>query len=163
MSHEDKTADTIVAHEKKVGLAKFFATLGILGGIALIVVGVVVWVMVSQQLRAENIVVPEDASMFAGQTVAGPLTAYAEADIINHHALESSGGKTYAEIDREDPARQTVMNASFLRASLFTSVVSFGVSAFAIGVGLISIFFGIAIHRLAKAPVVIKRSEIVSS
>lgn len=160
MSHQGRTADTIVAHEKKVGLAKFFATLGILGGFALIAVGVVVWVMVSTQLRAENIVVPDDASLFAGYTVAGPLTAYAEADIINHHALEASGGKTYAELDREDPTRQTMMNASFLRASLFTSVVSFGVSAFAIGVGLISIFFGLAIHRLAKAPVVIRRFEV---
>jgi hypothetical protein len=32
-----------------------------------------------------------------------------------------------------------MMNASFLRASLFTSVVSFGVAAFAIGIGILSI------------------------
>jgi hypothetical protein len=31
--------------------------------------------------------------------------------------------------------RATMMNASFLRASLFTSVVSFGVAAFAMGMG----------------------------
>ena len=56
--------------------------------------------------------------------------------------------------------RATVMNASFLRASLFTSVVAYGVSLFAAGVGVISILFGWALHRLANAPVVVKRSTV---
>jgi len=43
------------------------------------------------------------------------------------------------------------MNASFLRTSLFTSVVSFGVSAFAIGMGILSGLFGWAILTLAPA------------
>ena len=158
-----QTADTLEPPQKKVGIVKVAGILGILGGIALIVVGIVVWVMVSSQLRAENITVPDDAIAFQGQTVAGPFTAYVQADIIQHHALEASGGKTYAELDREDPVRATMMNASFLRASLFTSVVSFGVSAFAMGMGILSIMFGWALHRLATAPVVIKRSAIASS
>ena len=126
-----------------VGLA------GVVGGILLIIVGVVVWVAVSSQLRAENIVIPDDAAAFQGQVVAGPITAYIQADIIQHHALEASGGKTYAELDRDDPVRDTMMNASFLRASLFTSVVSFGVAVFAIGVGVLFILFGAAVRRLA--------------
>ena len=36
---------------------------------------------VSTQLRAENITIPDDAMAFQGQTVAGPLTAYVQADI----------------------------------------------------------------------------------
>ena len=92
--------------------------------------------------------------------MAGPFTAYVQTDIIQHHALEASGGKTYAQLEQDDPVRQTMMTASFLRASLFTSVVSFGVSAFAMGVGVLSILFGWAIHRLASAPVVIKRSRV---
>ena len=87
---------------------------------------------------------------FQGQTVSGPFTAYVQADIIQHHALEASGGKTYAELDRDDPMRDTMMNASFLRASLFTSVVSFGVAAFAMGVGVLFILFGGAIRRLTR-------------
>ena len=126
-----------------VGLA------GVVGGILLIIVGVVVWVAVSSQLRAGNIVIPDDAAAFQGQVVAGPITAYIQADIIQHHALEASGGKTYAELDRDDPVRDTMMNASFLRASLFTSVVSFGVAVFAIGVGVLFILFGAAVRRLA--------------
>ncbi|PZU48316.1 MAG: aromatic ring-opening dioxygenase LigA [Microbacterium sp.] len=155
------TADTVEPPQKKVGIVKLAGVLGILGGIVLIVVGVVVWVMVSSQLRAENIVVPDDAMAFQGQTVAGPFTAFVQADIIQHHALEASGGKTYAELDRDDPVRATMMNASFLRASLFTSVVSFGVAAFAIGVGILSIFFGLALNRLASVPVVVRRSSVV--
>ena len=154
------TADAIEPPQKKVGLVKVVGLLGILGGIALIVVGVVVWVMVSSQLRAENITVPDDAIAFQGQTVAGPLTAFVQADIIQHHALEASGGKTYAELDKEDPVRAVMMNASFLRASLFTSVVSFGVAAFAMGIGVLSIMFGWAIRRLASTPVVVKRASV---
>lgn len=156
------TADTVEPPAKKLGVVKVVGILGILGGIALIVVGIVVWVMVSSQLRAENIVVPDDAAAFQGQVVAGPFTAFVQADIIQHHALEASGGKTYAELDREDPVRATMMNASFLRASLFTSVVSFGVAAFAMGIGVLSVLFGWALRRLADAPVVVRRSTVTT-
>lgn len=145
---------------RSLGGVKVVGVLGILAGIALIVVGIVVWIMVSSQLRAENITIPDDAMAFQGQTVAGPLTAYVQADIIQHHALEASGGKTYAELPMDDPVRATMMNASFLRASLFTSVVSFGVAAFAMAVGVLAILFGWALHRLASAPVVVRRSTL---
>jgi hypothetical protein len=135
--------------DRKRRLVKAVGVIGILGGIVLIVVGVVVWIMVSTQLRAENITIPDDAIAFQGQTVAGPLTAYVQADIIQHHALEASDGQTYSELAMDDPVRATVMNASFLRASLFTSVVSFGVAAFAIGVGILSLLFGWALRSLA--------------
>ena len=160
MSESAPTVDTLEPPAKKVGIVRFAGVIGILGGIVLIVVGVVVWIMVSSQLRAENIVVPDDAMAFQGQTVAGPFTAFVQADIIQHHALELSGGKTYAELDRDDPVRATMMNASFLRASLFTSVVSFGVAAFAIGVGILSLLFGWALVRLASVPVVVRRSAV---
>lgn len=145
---------------RSLGGVKIVGVLGILAGIALIVVGLVVWIMVSSQLRAENIVIPDDAMAFQGQTVAGPLTAFVQADIIQHHALNASGGKTYAELAQDDPIRATMMNASFLRASLFTSVVSFGVAAFAMGMGVLSILFGWALRRLALAPVVLRPSTL---
>ena len=158
-----ENAETTAAVEppaRSLGMVKVAGLLGILGGIALIVVGLVIWITVSLQLQAEAITIPDDAMAFQGQTVAGPFTAYVQADIIQHHALEASGGKTYAQLEQDDPVRQTMMTASFLRASLFTSVVSFGVSAFAMGVGVLSILFGWAIHRLASAPVVIKKSRV---
>ena len=122
-------------------------------GLLMIIAGGVTWGLVSSQLTAENITVSEDAAAFGGKLVNGPLDAYYQADIINKHSLEATGGKTYAELDREDPLRVTAMNGSFLRASLFTSVVAFGVAAFAIGMGVLSILFGWAITALASAKV----------
>ena len=129
--------------------ARLAGLVAILAGVLLIVGGATTWAMVRSQLVAENITVAEDAAMFAGRQVAGPLTAYAQADIINHHALDMAGGKTYAELDREDPVRATVMNASFLRSSLFTSVIAFGVAAFAAGMGALFILVGYAVRVLA--------------
>ena len=48
--------------------------------------------------------------------------------------------------------RQTAMTASFLRASLFTSVVAFGVAFMAFGLGLVLILIGWALTNLAKGP-----------
>ncbi len=42
------------------------------------------------------------------------------------------------------------MNASFLRASLFTSVVSYGVAALVIGLGVLSLIIGWALMSLPK-------------
>lgn len=135
--------------------AKKVRTIGlvtIILGALFIVAGIATWTMVSTKLAAENITVSADAPMFAGQKVADPFTAYVQADVIAHHALEATGGKTYAELDREDPVRATAMNASFLRASLFTSVIAFGVAVFAMGVGLVTILIGWALRLAVAAP-----------
>jgi hypothetical protein len=95
--------------------------------------------------------VSEDADHFAGDKVDGPFTAYSEAQTIEKHALEASGGLTYAQLPRDDPKRQTVMTASFLRASLFTSVVAFGVAALAAGLGLVFILLGLALLSIFRA------------
>ena len=159
---EAQTAGTVEVPARNLGLVKAVGVLGILGGLALIVVGLVVWIMVSTQLRAENIVIPDDAVAFQGQVVQGPVTACVQADTIQMHALRISEGKTYAELPQDDPIRDVMMNASFLRASLFTSVVSYGVAVFAMGVGALFIIFGWAVRRLARAPVVVKQSAIAS-
>jgi len=160
MTDETSTADTIETPTKKLGPVKAAGIFGIVVGALFIIVGIVAWILVTNQLVAENITIPDDAAAFQGQQVTGPLTAYVQADIINHHALEASDGKTYAELDQDDPVRATVMNASFLRASLFTSVVAYGVSLFAVGVGFVLIAFGWALRRLASVPVVVKRSTV---
>lgn len=119
-------------------------------GVLLIVGGLWTWFTVSSTLAEENITVSEDATCAAGADVDGPYSAYCEAQIIETHALEATGGLTYAELDREDPLRQTAMNASFLRASLFTSVVSFGVAAMAGGMGVVFILIGLGIRDVSE-------------
>jgi putative intracellular protease/amidase len=117
----------------------------IVAGVIFVVAGAVTWFVVRDQLADEKISVSEDAERFSGWEVDGPLTAYAEADAIEGHALEASGGQTYAQLDRDDPTRETVMTASFLRSSLFTSVVAFGVAFMAAGLGVVLICIGAAL------------------
>lgn len=128
----------------------------------LIVAGIASYTMVSQTLAAERITVSEDACL-GGSEVAGPFTAYCEAMIIEDHALEATGGKTYAELDREDPLRNVAMNGSFLRASLFTSVVAFGVSAMATGMGLLFVLIGVAMRSMGRTVVPNDARELIGS
>ena len=125
---------------------KIAAIIMIVAGGIMIVAGGFTYYQVGNELADEKIVVSDDAENFAGEDVTGPLTAYAEAEVIKKHTEELAGGKTYAELDREDPVRDTVMNSSFLRASLFTSVVAFGVAALVVGLGVLFILVGLALR-----------------
>lgn len=172
--------------------AKIVGILSYLAGLVLIVAGIATWVLITTNLAEQRITVARDSPTLAGAPVAGPFTAFAEAQIINEHAVESTGGKTYAELgaaqttvkqqaadagikdiastdpavvaqDSTNPAyrdlkaqyeqltaqRDTAMNGSFLRASLFTSVVAYGVSALVIGLGVMFLLLGWAMRSLA--------------
>ncbi|WP_211277962.1 aromatic ring-opening dioxygenase LigA [Couchioplanes caeruleus] len=122
----------------------------IAAGILMVIAGAATWFTVSSQLADEKITVSADADSFAGNKIDGPLTAYAEAKVIEKHALAASGGKTYAELAKEDPKREVVMTGSFLRSSLFTSVVSFGVAAMATGLGVLVALIGYALLLVGK-------------
>ena len=146
--------------------AKIAGIVSIIAGIVFIIAGGVTWGMVTSQLAAEEITVPEDSSLVPGDDVNGPISAYAQAQIINEHALAGTENRTYAELgsmiqeaeeagDTESAEelqaqRDSVMNASFLRASLFTSVVSYGVAALVIGLGIILILVGWGLTSLAR-------------
>ncbi|HSK22068.1 MAG TPA: hypothetical protein VK906_02775 [Egicoccus sp.] len=118
-------------------------------GVVLIIGGIGTWVMVSSMLSDQRITTPEDACL-PEREVSGPFTAYCQAKIIETHALDSTGGMTYAELDREDPLRNVAMNASFLQASLFTSVLAFGVSAMAVAMGILFVLIGLGIKDVAE-------------
>lgn len=135
------------------GSTKALSTIIAIIGVLMILAGAVTYYMVHDQLKAANITVAEDADFLAGDRVDGPFSAYAQAQIIDKHALESTGGKTYAELDREDPLREVAMSASFLRASLFTSVVAFGVATMAMGVGLCLVLIAMALNAASKTAV----------
>ncbi|MEO8519150.1 MAG: aromatic ring-opening dioxygenase LigA [Dermatophilaceae bacterium] len=163
---------------------RFIGLLTIMAGILMIVAGGVTWALVTSQLKAENITVAavtdKDPGPLAGKPVAGPFTAYAQANAINHHALEGANNRTYAEIGADAKAlkaklaasglskdeiaknpdvlalaatRDSTMNGSFLRASLFTSVVAFGVAALVIGLGVLFAALGFALRKVAKSVV----------
>jgi ABC-type sugar transport system permease subunit len=127
-------------------------------------------------------VTPANPGWLAGKPVADPFTAYAQAAAINHHALDGANGRTYAQLgddakaltaklaasglSKEEVAknpdvlalaatRDSTMNGSFLRASLFTSVVAFGVAALVMGLGLLFALLGFALRRISTSDVVI--------
>jgi len=131
-------------------LPKIVAIITMVAGAIMVVVGATTYYLVQRELSDENITVSDDADSFAGDAVDGPFTAYSQATVIKKHALEAGGGLTYAELDRDDPARDTVMDASFLRASLFTSVVAFGVAALLVGLGMLIILIGVGIYALDR-------------
>lgn len=131
------------------GTAKWIGIVVMIVGAFMVLAGAVTYGTVSSTLADEQITVSDDAACLAGQSVSGPFAAYCQADIIATHALEATGGKTYAQLDKEDPLREVAMNASFLRASLFTSVLAFGVAAMAIGVGIVFVLVGVALLSLA--------------
>ncbi|KSW29369.1 hypothetical protein [Cellulomonas sp. B6] len=137
------------AVQSKPAHLKALALVVMVFGALFAVAGTGTWIAVSSNLRAEQITVSEDAAAFGGAIVDTPWEAWAQADIINHHALEASGGKTYSQLDREDPVRETMMNGSFLRASLFTSVVAFGVALLVFGLGVVFIVTGETLRRIA--------------
>jgi hypothetical protein len=118
-------------------------------GVVLIIGGVATWVVVSSTLSDQRITTPEDACL-PGRTVAGPFTAYCQAQIIDEHTVAQTGGATYAELDRDDPLRQVAMNSAFLQASLFTSIVAFGVAAMAAAMGLLFVLIGLGMRDVER-------------
>jgi hypothetical protein len=117
-------------------------------GLILILGGAATWLMVSSTLADQKIVTSEDACL-PGRTVSGPFTAYCQAEIIERHTLAQTDGMYYAELGRDDPRRQTALTSSFLQASLFTSILAFGVAAMAVGMGVIFVLIGLGIRDVA--------------
>jgi hypothetical protein len=130
-------------------MRKIAAVTAVVVGIIMAVAGVVTWVVVGNTLADQKIVVSQDADCLAGDDVNGPFSAYCQAMVINKHTLAITGGKTYAELAKDDPNRATAMNSAFLQASLFTSVVAYGVALMAFGVGIVLALIGFAIRTRA--------------
>lgn len=146
----------------------------IIGGIYAIVRGFDARETVKDKLEEQSITLPEDAPDIvpgaeAGALVDSPGEAEAMAQVINAHALESTGGLTYAEMGRfatedgdpagtDDPeeaaegpngqpapnqARNTAFNASALQTSLYSSFMAFELSTLVMGLGLFIVIIGI--------------------
>jgi hypothetical protein len=118
-------------------------------GVILVISGIGTWMLVSSTLAEQDITVPDDGCL-AGRQVSGPFTAYCQAEVIQKHTLDATDGFTYAQLEREDPRRTVAMNSSFLQASLFTSILAFGVSAMAIGMGVIFVLIGLGIRDVQR-------------
>ncbi|MDE8670986.1 hypothetical protein PY310_20705 [Pseudarthrobacter sp. H3Y2-7] len=133
-------------------------------GTLLVAAGAGAWVTITKQLQAEKIDVPGDAPMLAGKRVQGPATAYVEALVIKRHAERGAGGRTFADISNalrgvdgcSDEAAElrkqsvALSTAASLRTSLMTSVLAYGVSAFAAGLGAFFLLAGSFLRRAGR-------------
>ena len=151
------------------GTVRILGILLAIAGAIMLISGGVAWGMVTSQLKAQEMTVPGDAPSNAGKPVAGPFTAWSMQEIIDIHATGATGGETYATLgDRVDEAkeqfgedseeaaelqglRNTAQSASFLRASLFTSILAFGVSFLVMGLGITTALTGAAFIVSSKS------------
>ncbi len=115
-------------------------------GIVMALAGVATWFVVSNTVSEQKIAVSDDADCLAGDEVDGPFSAYCQAKVIDKHTNEITGGKTYAELDQDDPNRAIAADSAFLQASLFTSVVAFGLAAMAVAVGIVLTLIGFSMR-----------------
>ena len=141
------------------GLVSFIA------GVVMLVSGAFAWGITSTQLASENITVAADAPAFAGSKVTGPLTAFYQAEAVKQHTRAASNGLTYAVLvakvqeakdagdtdaaEQLQATRTMVETGNFVRTSLLTSVMAFGVSALVMGAGLLFSCLGWGLYRLS--------------
>ena len=147
-----------------------------LAGLVAAGAGIYIRSFVGQQLAAQAIVTPDDATI-PNAPVNSIATALSMADIIQHHAANSSDGLTYAQMGRfavEDgnpagtsnpdealkdangkpvpnQARNTQLTAAGLVTSLSLSAMAIGASYGAIALGLGFFLLGLVITGLGYA------------
>lgn len=162
---------------ERTGMARrrLLAIVGILAlvvGIGSFAGGVFGAVYTWNQAAAENITTPDDA-VFPEVPVRGPFSMWAQADIIEHHQLDSTEGLRYAEMPRQVPsvdeagnpvigedgepvmvanaARASWINATALMTALNVGLLAYALSAFALVVGITLIASGVTFLSLRKA------------
>jgi hypothetical protein len=132
----------------------------------------------------ENIVTSEDASI-PNVPVTNAATAKAQAQAIEAHTLKTTGGETYATVDRyvaadgvgttsdkeqalivdgnpvPNPARNTAFQGAALRTSLNLAVMGFKVSDLVIGMGFFMVAIG-GTFVLFLAPAVYYAAELAN-
>lgn len=69
--------------------------------------------------------------------------AHAQAQVIRTHVLEQTDGKTYGEMDRDDPNRDLYLDALTLQSALHQAHISFEITRLVIGLGAIIIVLGV--------------------
>lgn len=121
---------------------------------------------------SENIVTPDDA-VFPQVPVRGPMSMWAQADIIEHHQLDSTEGLRYSEMPRQVPsvdeagnpvlgedgepvmvpnaARASWINATTLTTALNLGLLAYALSALALVVGITMVASGVTFLSLRKA------------
>ncbi|MCX6753188.1 MAG: hypothetical protein NTW62_02505 [Candidatus Nomurabacteria bacterium] len=152
-------------------ILKIASVLAMFAGMVLIVGGVWGVTFTHKNVTQEKIMTSPDSAL-PNQLVDGPMTLKAQADIIRHHVLGMTGGKTYAEMPREvqkvdengvslfdskgqpimtaNTARDIWVTATSLTTALNLGIITYAFSGLIILFGLVSIMTGIVFWSLSK-------------
>ncbi len=130
-------------------LLKISSALAIIAGIFLVIGGIWGMAFTYKNIAQEKIVTPADASI-PEKSVRGPFTLKAQADIIREHVLKTTGGKTYAEMPREDTNRNLWITATTLTTALNLGIITYVFSGLILLLGCISIWTGIIFRALSR-------------
>ena len=130
-------------------MTKLYTYAGIAASVILIVFGAASLYMgfdgrdqVRGDLAREQIVGTPDSTI-PGQKVDTGKEAEGFAAVIRKHTLEATGGKTYAQMDREDPQREMWVTSTALSTALNTAYFAESVATFAIVMGVALLLTGI--------------------
>ncbi len=171
--------EPLAAETRKVGVSRLLLIAGILAmvvGVGSVGGGIFGAWYTYDQAVAQNVVTPDDA-VIPETPVRGPITMWAQADIITQHQLESTEGLYYAEMERTVPqldengdavldengeavmvpneARASWLNATTLTTVLGLGIVSYALAALAFTVGLTLIVVGYTFLRIRKRAVLL--------
>ncbi|MFC8191883.1 aromatic ring-opening dioxygenase LigA [Cellulomonas sp. NPDC057328] len=131
--------------------ARVVATLLLVLGALFVLGGAGTWAVTAAGLSSEGVTVAESAPAFVGAALDTPWEAWAQTEAIRSDVLAATDGRSYAELDREDPLRDMATTGTFLRASLLTSVVAFGVATALVGIGVGFLLGGLGLRSVAGA------------
>ena len=176
---EELEVSSVPSLKVSIGSQKLFAVVAVFAmvvGIGSVLGGIGGAVYTYDQAATQDITTPEDAR-FAEVPVRGPLSMWAQSDIITRHQLESTEGLYYSQMERMVPAvdeagepvigedgepvmvpneaRASWLDATTLTTSLNIGIMAYALSAFAIVVGLSLAGLGWMVLRLRRATVVL--------
>ncbi len=152
------------------------ALIAIIVGAGSVLGGIGGAVFTYQQAAVENISTPGDAAI-AEAPVRGPMTMWAQSDIITQHQLDRTEGLRYAEMERmvpqvdevtgeavigedgepvmvENMDRLSWIDATSLTTVLNMGIMAYALSLFAVVVGGTLLLLGLVVFKLRSAVIV---------
>lgn len=172
----ERTTPEVVPSYRRSRLLLTAAVLALVVGFGAVAGGVFGAWYTWDQAVAQGVVTPDDA-VIPGADVRGPVTMWAQADIITKHQLDSTDGLYYSQMPREIPAvdeagqpvldeageqvmvpndaRMSWINATALTTALSLGIISYALSAMAIAIGATLAMTGFVFLRIRNKAVLI--------
>ena len=160
----------------KTRLFTIIALIAMVVGAGSLLGGIAGAIYTYDQAAVQDITTPDDA-VFPEVPVRGPISMWAQSDIITTHQLDRTGGLYYSQMDREAPVldeagepvigedgepvmgpnteRLSWIDATALTTVLGMGILAYALAAFAIAVGATLIALGLAVYKLRNSQLVI--------